>query len=99
MKLVVLFPYLGLQHQKRQQKIEGRVTLDSLSSPSHTESKPTDPTADAKDGEHSDNDTHEEASLSEGNPAQVCVSEQDQKPSDVVQDEKENEEDDDSVID
>ncbi|XP_039645352.1 ubiquitin carboxyl-terminal hydrolase 16 [Perca fluviatilis] len=99
MKLVVLFPYLGLQHQKRQQKIEGRVTLDSLSSPSHTESKPTDPTADAKDGEHSDNDTHEEASLSEGNPAQVCVSEQDQKPSDVVQDEKENEEDEDSVID
>uniref|UniRef100_A0A8D0A221 Ubiquitin carboxyl-terminal hydrolase n=1 Tax=Sander lucioperca TaxID=283035 RepID=A0A8D0A221_SANLU len=71
------------KHQKRQQKIEGRVTLDSLSSPSHTESKPTDPTADAKDEEHSDNETHEEASLSEGNPAQVGASEQDQKNSDV----------------
>uniref|UniRef100_A0A8D0DAT1 Ubiquitin carboxyl-terminal hydrolase n=1 Tax=Sander lucioperca TaxID=283035 RepID=A0A8D0DAT1_SANLU len=87
------------KHQKRQQKIEGRVTLDSLSSPSHTESKPTDPTADAKDEEHSDNETHEEASLSEGNPAQVGASEQDQKNSDVVQDEEENEEDEDSVID
>ncbi|XP_078101870.1 ubiquitin carboxyl-terminal hydrolase 16 isoform X1 [Sander vitreus] len=87
------------KHQKRQQKIEGRVTLDSLSSPSHTESKPTDPTADAKDGEHSDNETHEEASLSEGSPAQVGVSEQDQKNSDMVQDEEENEEDEDSVID
>ncbi|XP_032368041.1 ubiquitin carboxyl-terminal hydrolase 16 [Etheostoma spectabile] len=84
------------KHQKRQQKIEGRVTLDSLSSPSHTESKQTDPTADAKDH---DQDTHEEASLSEGSPAEASVSEQDQKNSDMVQDEKDNAEDEDSVTD
>ncbi|XP_034723987.1 ubiquitin carboxyl-terminal hydrolase 16 [Etheostoma cragini] len=84
------------KHQKRQQKIEGRVTLDSLSSPSHTESEPTDSAADDKDH---DQDTREEASLREGNPARASVSEQDQKNSDMVQDEKENEEDEDSVTD
>ncbi|XP_037630942.1 ubiquitin carboxyl-terminal hydrolase 16 [Sebastes umbrosus] len=87
------------KHQKRQQKIEGRVTLDSLSSPSQTESEQTDPTADAKDGENADNETHEEDSLSEENPAQIGVSEQDQKNPDTVQDENDKEEDEDSVID
>ncbi|XP_068570598.1 ubiquitin carboxyl-terminal hydrolase 16 [Cebidichthys violaceus] len=88
------------KHQKRQQKIEGRVTLDNLSSPSHTESEQTDPTADAKDRENADTATHEEASLSEGNPAQISVSEPDQKNLDPVQEKKDKEEDDeDSVID
>ncbi|KAK9521153.1 hypothetical protein VZT92_020983 [Zoarces viviparus] len=89
------------KHQKRQQKIEGRVTLDSLSSPSHTEGEQTDPTADAKDIENADTATPEEASLSEGNPAQNSVSEQDQQNLDPVQDKKdeEEEEDEDSVID
>ncbi|XP_070762134.1 ubiquitin carboxyl-terminal hydrolase 16 [Enoplosus armatus] len=82
------------KHQKRQQKLDGRVTLDSLTSQSHTESEQTDPTPDAKD-----NETHEETSLSEGNPAQISVSEQDQKNLDTVQDEKEKEEDEDSVTD
>lgn len=94
-----MFPCLGLQHQKRQQKLDGRATLDSLTSPSHTESEQTDPTADTKDGENADNETHEETSVSEGNPAQIPVSEQDQKTPDTVQDEKETEEDEDSVID
>ncbi|XP_045929121.1 ubiquitin carboxyl-terminal hydrolase 16 [Micropterus dolomieu] len=86
------------KHQKRQQKLEGRVTLDSLTSPSHTESEQTDPTADGEpDGGNADNETHEEASLSEGNPAQISVSEQDQRDPDTVQDEKE--EDEESVID
>lgn len=73
--------------------------MDSLTSPNQTESKQTDPTADANDGENADNDMHEEASLSEGNPAQTSVSEQDQKNPDTVQDENEKEEDDDSVTD
>ncbi|XP_056297292.1 ubiquitin carboxyl-terminal hydrolase 16 [Pseudoliparis swirei] len=77
------------QH-KRQQKIEGRVTLDSLSSPGHLEGEQTDPTADAK--ENADNVTHEEDILSEGNPAQISVSEQVQKNLDPVQDEKDKEE-------
>lgn len=84
---------LSLQHQKRQQKLDGRATLDSLTSPSHTESKQTDPTADTKDGENADSETHE------GNPAQISVSEQDQKTLDTVQGKKETEEDEDSVID
>lgn len=73
--------------------------MDSLSSPSQTESEQTDPTADAKDGENADNETHEEDSLSEENPAQIGVSEQDQKNPDTVQDENDKEEDEDSVID
>ncbi|XP_054458165.1 ubiquitin carboxyl-terminal hydrolase 16 [Anoplopoma fimbria] len=80
------------KHQKRQQKIEGRVTLDSLSSPSHTESEQTDATSDAKDRENDDNATHEEASLSEGSPAHISVSEQDEKNLDQLQDEKNEEE-------
>ncbi|XP_041796871.1 ubiquitin carboxyl-terminal hydrolase 16 isoform X3 [Chelmon rostratus] len=86
------------KHQKRQQKLEGRVTLDSLTSSSHTESQQTDPTADAKDGEDAENEIHEEASVSEGNPAQISVSEQNLKNLDALQDKKE-EEDEDSVID
>ncbi|XP_034403973.1 ubiquitin carboxyl-terminal hydrolase 16 [Cyclopterus lumpus] len=87
------------KHQKRQQKIEGRVTLDSLSSPSHLESEQNVPTADAKDTENADNVTHEEALLSEGNPAQISVSEREQKNLEPVQDEKEGEEEEDSVND
>ncbi|TNN75107.1 Ubiquitin carboxyl-terminal hydrolase 16 [Liparis tanakae] len=77
------------QH-KRQQKIEGRVTLDSLSSPGHLEGEQTDPTADEK--ENDDNVTQEEAILSEGDPAQISVSEQVQKNLDPVPDEKDKEE-------
>lgn len=87
------------KHQKRQQKLDCRATLDSLTSPSRTECEQTDPTAETKDGENADNETHEETSLSEGNPAQISVSEEDQKSLDTVQDEKEAEEDEDSVID
>ncbi|XP_035535706.1 ubiquitin carboxyl-terminal hydrolase 16 [Morone saxatilis] len=83
------------KHQKRQQKHESRVTLDSLTSSSHTEGEQTDPITDAEDGENAHNQTHEEAPLSEENP----VSEQDQKNHDMIQDEKENEEDEDSLID
>ncbi|XP_059188047.1 ubiquitin carboxyl-terminal hydrolase 16 [Centropristis striata] len=83
------------KHQKRQQKIEGRVTLDSLSSPSNTEGEHNEPTAD---GENADNETHEDIPLDEGNLTQVIVSEQDQENLDTVQDEKEKEEDEDSVI-
>lgn len=79
--------------------MEGRPTLDSLTSPSHAESEQTDAAADANDGETADNGTHEEASLSEGSPAQTTASEQDQESPDTAQDEKENEEDEDSVID
>ncbi|XP_076590605.1 ubiquitin carboxyl-terminal hydrolase 16 [Chaetodon auriga] len=86
------------KHQKRQQKLEGRVTLDSLTSPSHTESQQVDLTADAKDGENADSEMPEEASLSEGNPAQISVSEQNLKNLDALQDMKEKE-DEDSVID
>lgn len=93
-----MFLCLGLQQQKRQQKLEGRVTLDSLTSPSQTESEQTDVTADAKDGENADDEMHEEAPVSEGSPAQISASEQDQENHGTVQDEKEMEEDEDSVI-
>lgn len=73
--------------------------MDSLTSPNQTESKQADPTADANDGENADNDMQEEASPSEGSPAQTSVSEQDQKNPDTVQGEDEKEEDDDSIID
>ncbi|KAL6115838.1 usp16 [Pungitius sinensis] len=86
------------KHQKRQQKMEDRVTLDNLSSPSQTESEQTDATADAKDGENADNATDEEASLSEGSPAQISVPEQDLQNLNPVQD-TDKEEDVDSVID
>lgn len=86
------------KHQKRQQKIEDRVTLDNLSSASQTESEQTNAAADAKDGENADNATDEEASLSEGSPAQISASEQDQQNLNPVED-KEKEEDVDSVID
>ncbi|KAM9359034.1 ubiquitin carboxyl-terminal hydrolase 16 [Symphorus nematophorus] len=85
------------KHQKRQQKLESRVTLDSLTSSSHTESEQMDPNADSKDGENADNETHGEDFLSKENPTQV--SEQDQKNLDTVCDEKEKEEDEDSVND
>lgn len=96
---LILFPCLCLQQQKRQQKLEGRVTLDSLTSPSHTESEQTDLTAEAKDGENADNEMHEEAPPSEENPAQISVSEEGHKNLDTAEDEKEKEEDEDSVID
>ncbi|KAM8904316.1 ubiquitin carboxyl-terminal hydrolase 16 isoform 1-T2 [Spinachia spinachia] len=85
------------KHQKRQQKIEDRVTLDNLSSPSQTESEQTDATADAMDGVNADNATDEEASLSEGSPAQISVPGQDLRNLNPVQD-KEKEEDAESVI-
>lgn len=62
----MLFLCGDLQHQKRQQKLEGRVTLDSLSSSSHTENKQTDPNADIKDGDNADDEKHEEALQTDG---------------------------------
>uniref|UniRef100_A0AAQ5YI58 Ubiquitin carboxyl-terminal hydrolase n=1 Tax=Amphiprion ocellaris TaxID=80972 RepID=A0AAQ5YI58_AMPOC len=56
----MFFPCLDLQHQKRQQKLEGRVTLDSLTSPSHTESEETEAAVDPKENENADNGTQEE---------------------------------------
>ncbi|CAI5692998.1 ubiquitin carboxyl-terminal hydrolase 16 [Oreochromis niloticus] len=84
------------KHQKRQQKLEGRATLDSLTSPSQAESEHTDATADSKDRENTDNETLEEDSQ---HPAQVSVSEEDQKPHNAVQVEQEKEEDEDSASD
>lgn len=94
-----MFPCLYLQHQKRQQKLDGRVTLDSLASSSPTESEQTDPTADAKDEENADIEKHEGASLSEDNHAQISASKQDQGELGMAQDEVEKEDEEDSVID
>ncbi|XP_040902992.1 ubiquitin carboxyl-terminal hydrolase 16 [Toxotes jaculatrix] len=87
------------KHQKRQQKFEGRVTLNSLTSPSCAENGQTNPSADANEGETADSETHEEAPLTEGNPAQVIAAEQAVKDLNTVQAEKEKEDDEDSVID
>lgn len=89
-----MLPCLYLQHQKRQQKLEGRVTLNSLTSPS----KQADPAAETEDGENADNETHDESPLREGDSAQTSVSEQNLKNLDTDQAEKEEEEED-SVID
>lgn len=89
----LLFPFCVLQQQKRQQKLDSRVTLDSLTSPTHTETNQNDITGDLKPGENTDTDMRQEASLSEENPAQMSVSEQDQKN---VQDSEDNEGDVDS---
>lgn len=80
-----MFSCLCLQHQKRQQKLEGRVTLESLTSPSHTEGEKMDSAADGEsnDGGDADNETHEDA-------PQGC---------DALQAENEKEENEDSVID
>ncbi|XP_010790509.1 ubiquitin carboxyl-terminal hydrolase 16 isoform X1 [Notothenia coriiceps] len=81
------------KQQKRQTKLDGRVTLDCLSSPSQTESEQTDPAdPDAEEGENADNGTNEEATLIGETPAQISVSEEDQKTLETDQDEKEKEE-------
>ncbi|XP_047449771.1 ubiquitin carboxyl-terminal hydrolase 16 [Mugil cephalus] len=87
------------KHQKRQQKFESRVTLDRLTSPSHTEGEQMDVSADAKDMENGDAEAHEEASVTEQNPAPASVSEQDQETTDTLPVEEEKEEDEDSVTD
>lgn len=89
----LLFPFCVLQQQKRQQKLDSRVTLDSLTSPTHTETNQNDITGDLKPGENTDTDMRQEASLSEEDPTQISVSEQDQKN---VQDSEDNEGDIDS---
>ncbi|KAF3847461.1 hypothetical protein F7725_020489 [Dissostichus mawsoni] len=89
------------KQQKRQTKLGGRVTLDCLSSPSQTESEQTDPTdPDAEDGENADNGTNEEATLIGETPAQISVSEEDQKTleTDEKEKEKEEEEEDDDLV-
>lgn len=80
-----MFPCLCLQHQKRQQKIESRVTLESLTSPSQTEGEKMDPAADGEsnDGGNADSETHEDTPQGR----------------DAAEAKKENEEDEDSVID
>jgi len=67
--------------------------LDSLTSPSHTDSEHTDATADKKDVENTNEEANEEAPMSEETPAPASVSEQDQST------EQEEEEDKDSVTD
>ncbi|KAI4815571.1 hypothetical protein KUCAC02_005713 [Chaenocephalus aceratus] len=87
------------KQQKRQTKLDGRVTLDSVSSLSQTESDQTDPAdPDAEDGENADNGTNEEATLIGETPAQISVSEEDQKTLETDQDEKEKEEEDDDLV-
>lgn len=81
------------KQQKRQQKFESRPTLESLTSPTKTTNQ-NDITADSKSGEDPDTEVHQDASLSEDNPAQISVSEQDQEN---VHDSEEHEEDMDSV--
>lgn len=70
--------------------------MDSLTSPSHSENKQTDLTADIKDGEN-DSEKHEGASPREENPVQSDLSEQDQENLDTAKDTKDEEEDRDSV--
>ncbi|XP_067362792.1 ubiquitin carboxyl-terminal hydrolase 16 isoform X2 [Channa argus] len=79
------------KHQKRQQKFESRVSLDSLASPSRIDDEKTDPTADANDADNADNDTREEALLTEENCAQERL--------DTVQAEKEKEGPEDVLLD
>lgn len=67
--------------------------MESLTSPTKTTDQ-NDITADSKSGEDPDTEVHQDASLSEGNPAQISVSEQDQEN---VHDSEEHEEDMDSV--
>lgn len=83
-----------LQHQKRQQKLESRITLDSLTSPSHKECEQADDTAETKDN---DNTVNESPSLSDQHPAPAGVTDQDEKNFDAVQAEEEKEEDEDSA--
>lgn len=90
---ILLSPFCVLQQQKRQQKLDSRVTLDSLTSPTHTETNQNDITGALKPGENTDTDMRQEASPSEENPAQISVSEQDQNN---VQDSEDNEGDMDS---
>lgn len=70
--------------------------MDSLTSPSHSENKQTNLTADMKDGEN-DSEKHEEASPREENHAQSDLSEQDQENLNTAQDTKDEEADRDSV--
>ncbi|KAM3616885.1 uncharacterized protein V6R79_025436 [Siganus canaliculatus] len=66
------------KNQKRRQKLDGRLTLDSLTSQNHAESKQTDSPAEAKDEQNADSETHENIS-SDGTPAEIHVTEQDQE--------------------
>lgn len=71
--------------------------MGSLTSPSRTENEQADPPADANDGENAESETHEEAQLSEGNPAQIIAAEQGVTNLDTVQAETEKEEGEHSV--
>ncbi|XP_068174164.1 ubiquitin carboxyl-terminal hydrolase 16 isoform X2 [Antennarius striatus] len=84
------------KQQKRQQKLEGRVILDSLSSPSQTESQQMHPIAD--ETENADHEIPED-SPTEGNTADNCKPEQNQKKPNTLQDTKETEENEDSMTD
>lgn len=88
--------FAHLQHQKRQQKLEGRVTLDSLTSPSRADNEHTEAAADPKDGENTDGETREDDSQ---HPAPVGVSEEDKKSLGADQLEQEQEQDVDSASD
>lgn len=83
------------QHQRRQQKLENKVTLNSLTD--QTESEQSTATADAKDGEDATSEGNEETPLSEPNPAPTTVSEQDQSVELEKEEDKDSETDGDSV--
>uniref|UniRef100_A0A3Q3GTU1 Ubiquitin carboxyl-terminal hydrolase n=1 Tax=Labrus bergylta TaxID=56723 RepID=A0A3Q3GTU1_9LABR len=82
------------KQQKRQQKFDGRATLESLTYTGNSDSEQTDPSTEAKDEENAESEMHEEE-----NPAQISVSEEDANNLNTVEDEKEKEGEDDSVID
>uniref|UniRef100_A0A1A7YU02 ubiquitinyl hydrolase 1 n=1 Tax=Iconisemion striatum TaxID=60296 RepID=A0A1A7YU02_9TELE len=76
------------KHQKRQLKLDGRATLDSLTSPSQADKE-----MDVKENETADCEPHEKPSVNEQNPVSAGSSEQDQNS------ELENEKDEDSTAD
>ena len=87
-----------LQQHKRQQKFEGRVTLDHLTSPSCSESDQMDPSPSADEGETVDTEAHKEgeegeaAPPSEGDAAQIPAADSGAQDQDIVQAEKVKEE-------
>lgn len=88
------------QNQRRQQKQEGKVTLDSLTSQSPAGSPQTDPT-EPEDEEKADNGTHQEAPASQITSPETAVPEEEPEKPDVdqINGEREEEEEEDSVMD
>ena len=82
-------PCLWLQHQKRQQKFEDRVTLDHLTSPSCSESDQMDPSPGADEGEAVDTETHKGEGEGEGEAAPLTEGEGDAEAAPLTEGEAE----------